>query len=60
MNNYKVHLEFSEEDAAHWLLPRAGVFYSYVVENKDGEITDFLSYYELNSHVLQNPKYDKI
>lgn len=29
--NYKVHIEFNEEEVAHWLLPREHVIYSYVV-----------------------------
>jgi glycylpeptide N-tetradecanoyltransferase len=50
--NYKVHINLSEEEVNHWLLPRAKVIYSYVVEGEKGEITDLLSYYELNSHIL--------
>lgn len=30
--NYKVHIMFDEEEVAHWLLPKAKVIYSYVVE----------------------------
>jgi len=26
-----VHIEFNEEEVAHWLLPRDHVIYSYVV-----------------------------
>lgn len=60
IQNYKVHILFNEEEAWHWLAPRDKVFYSYVVEDENGQITDLLSYYELNSHVLKNPKYDEI
>ena len=52
--NYKVHVVLSQEEVAHWLLPRKQVIYSYVVEGEKGEITDLLSYYELNSHILQH------
>ena len=57
--NYKIHITFTEEEAWHWLAPREGVFYCYVVE-ENGEITDLLSYYELNSHVLNHEKYNRI
>lgn len=58
--NYKVHISFSEEDVAHWILPRKSVFYSYVVEDESGKITDLLSYYELNSHVLHHPVHKQV
>lgn len=54
-NTYKVHITFTEEETAHWLLTRPNVIYSYVVESPEGTITDLLSYYELNSHVLNHP-----
>jgi glycylpeptide N-tetradecanoyltransferase len=54
-DNYKVHIVFTPEEVNHWLLPREKVIYSYVVEGEKGEITDLLSYYELNSHILQHP-----
>lgn len=59
-DNYKVHIVFDEDETAHWLLPRENVFYSYVNENDKGQVTDLLSYYELNSHVLNHEKYNKI
>lgn len=52
--SYKVHIVLNQEEVAHWLLPRSNVIYSYVVEGDKGEITDLLSYYELNSHILQH------
>jgi len=61
MANYKVHIVFDEDEVAHWLMPQKGVFYSYVVQGgPKGEITDLLTYYELNSHVLNHAQYDKI
>lgn len=57
LNKFKVHLRFTEEEVKHWLLPRKDVIYSYVVENNDKKITDFLSFYCLPSSVLKNPKY---
>lgn len=59
-NCYKVHMVFTADEVAHWVLPRDKVVYSYVVENDDGKVTDMLSFYELNSSILKNPKYDKM
>ncbi len=55
-----MHINLSQEEVAHWLLPRQHVIYSYVVEGDKGQITDLLSYYELNSHILNHHQYDKI
>ena len=49
------------EEAVHYLAPRDGVIYSYVVEDPETkELTDFISFYALNSTVLNNDKYDKL
>lgn len=43
----------TDEDFAHWFLPRDGVVYSYVVEQPGtGRITDLASFYTLPSSVL--------
>jgi glycylpeptide N-tetradecanoyltransferase len=53
LNEYKVHITFSEQDVAHFLLPQQGVVYTYVVDEKeDGNITDFCSFYALPSQVI--------
>jgi glycylpeptide N-tetradecanoyltransferase len=35
-DNYKVHMVFTDEEVAHWVLPRENVIYSYVVEDDSG------------------------
>ena len=46
---------WTEEEVRHWLLPRAGVVYSYVVCPPSGEgVTDMISFYSLPSTVLGN------
>lgn len=53
---FAVAPEFSVEDVRHWLLPIKDVVYSYVVE-RDGKITDFISFYNLPSTIIGNAKY---
>lgn len=49
---------FSEEEFVHWFLGReditSDVIKTYVVENENGKITDFFSYYLLPFTVLNN------
>ena len=47
--HYKVHITFTENEIRHYFLPRDDVIFSYVVESDKGEVTDFISYYALNS-----------
>ncbi len=61
LKKYKVSPVFiSEEETSHWLLPQKHVVYTYVVENKEGEVTDFASFYSLPSSVLGNEKHQTL
>ena len=57
MKQFAVYPEFTEEEARHFFLPRKGVVGSYVVENQ-GHVTDFISFFHIQSTVINNPKYD--
>jgi len=59
-DNYKVHIQFSQDEVRHFLCPRDGVVYAWFVEDPTEGITDFISFYALNSSVLNDPQYDKI
>jgi glycylpeptide N-tetradecanoyltransferase len=62
LNNYlaKFTLKpiYTDDEFAHWFLPREGVIDSYVVENEKGVITDFGSFYHLPSTIMNNPQYN--
>ncbi|ROW07877.1 hypothetical protein VMCG_03463 [Cytospora schulzeri] len=54
--------EWNEDEVAHWLLqPRAEgdeqVVWSYVVEDDNKNITDFFSFYNLESTIINNPRH---
>lgn len=62
LEKFKLSVVFSEEEFAHWLLPRKGVVSSFVNvrtkgegDTEEEEITDFCSYYHLHSSVLGHP-----
>ena len=59
-DSYKVHIKFTEDEVAHFFLPKDGVIESYLVEGDDGQITDFVSFYALNSSILDHMDYDKL
>lgn len=44
---------FSVEEFEHWFLPQSGIINSFVVE-KDGKITDMVSYYTLPSSIMHH------
>lgn len=45
---------FTEEEFRHWFSPQNGIICSYVVEDKEGKITDLVSYYTLPSTVMHH------
>lgn len=54
LKKFTIRAHFSKEEVAHWFLPRDKVVYSFVVENNEGEVTDFISFYSLPSSVLNH------
>ena len=59
--NTKVHPNFDREEFVHWFLTRNGVVNSYVVEDPEtGKITDFASFYHLNSTLTRHPVHSHI
>ena len=57
---FKVHGYYDKDQVKHWFIPRKNVVYSYVRENKDNQITDFISFYSLPSSILQHESYKKL
>ncbi|EGS22286.1 uncharacterized protein CTHT_0018070 [Thermochaetoides thermophila DSM 1495] len=56
---------WTKEEVEHWLLPKRDapgeqVVWTYVVESPSGKITDFFSFYCLESSVIQSTKYSSI
>mmetsp|Transcript_21151 Transcript_21151/g.61518 ORF Transcript_21151/g.61518 Transcript_21151/m.61518 type:complete len:502 (-) Transcript_21151:394-1899(-) len=61
LKKFKLAVLFTEEEFAHWLLPREGVVNSYVASDPDtGAITDLCSFYHLPSTIIGNPKHSKL
>ena len=56
--NYKVHITFTEDEVAHFLLPQNNIIHSMLVEGEDGEVTDFVSFYTLNSTIIDHVDYN--
>lgn len=57
--------KYTEEEVDHWLLHKESphgerVVWTYVVENSEGKVTDFFSFYSLESSVINHPKHEKI
>jgi len=58
LSKFSLHVDLDEHEIGHWLLPRAGVVYAYVVEDPTTqEVTDFCSFYSLPSTVIGNDKH---
>jgi len=51
---YKLNIQFSLEEIAHFFLPKEWVIESFVVEDDEKNITDFVSFYSLPSTILRH------
>ncbi|CAG7837970.1 unnamed protein product [Allacma fusca] len=59
LKSFKLSPSFDQEEFTHWFLPRPNIIDSYVVD-KDGAITDMVSFYTLPSTVVNNPVHKSI
>jgi glycylpeptide N-tetradecanoyltransferase len=57
LSKYKLNIQFTLEEVSHFLLPREWVIESFVVEDSNKVITDFVSFYSLPSSVLKHPEH---
>eukprot|EP00536_Pseudo-nitzschia_multiseries_P002630 jgi/Psemu1/184004/e_gw1.35.192.1 len=53
-SKFLLHVNFTREEVAHWLLPRESVISTYVVvdETDPSKVTDMVSFYHLPSTIL--------
>ena len=56
LERFGIFQVFDEEEVKHWILPRPGIMSCYVLE-QNRKITDFVSFYHLNSTILGHPKH---
>ncbi|CAH6721012.1 glycylpeptide N-tetradecanoyltransferase [[Candida] jaroonii] len=56
---YEIIQIFTKEELKHWLNTKSNVIKPYVIE-KDGKITDFVSYYLLPFTVLDNDQHNEL
>lgn len=48
-SKFKIHSIFTEDEVEHWFIPIKNVIYSFVKEDDNGKITDFISFYNIES-----------
>lgn len=65
MARYDMYPEFTREEAYHWFVPKVEpsgeqVVWTYVVENNEKKITDFFSFFCIESSAIGNSKHSVI
>ena len=56
LERFGIFQVFDEAEVRHWILPRPGIISCYVLE-QNKKVTDFVSFYHLNSTVLGHAKH---
>jgi glycylpeptide N-tetradecanoyltransferase len=57
LSGFDLHIEFSVEEVAHYLLPQERVVDSFVICDDSGNVTDLCSFYHLPSSIIKHEKY---
>mmetsp|Transcript_16506 Transcript_16506/g.22904 ORF Transcript_16506/g.22904 Transcript_16506/m.22904 type:complete len:427 (-) Transcript_16506:85-1365(-) len=57
LKKFSLKAHFSEEEVAHWFLPRENIINSYVIDDGHGKVTDLCSFYTLPSTIIGNKNY---
>lgn len=52
--------EFTLDEVEHYFIPKDKIIYTYVVDQGNGNITDFTSFYSLPSTVVNHATHDSI
>eukprot|EP00371_Babesia_bovis_P003560 XP_001612207.1 myristoyl-CoA:protein N-myristoyltransferase, N-terminal domain containing protein [Babesia bovis T2Bo] len=60
LTSYKIHQVFTDEEVNHAFLPKKDIVYTYVKCSEEGMVTDILSFYCLESSVINNPRVSHI
>ncbi|KNC85039.1 glycylpeptide N-tetradecanoyltransferase 1 [Sphaeroforma arctica JP610] len=61
LNKFVLHPIFTEDEIAHWLIPKDEVVDAYVVEDPETkELTDLTSFYTLSSTVIGHPRHSTL
>jgi len=60
LSKFSLSPVFSNAEVEHWFSPKPNIINSYVVESKEGKITDFMSFYCLPSTVMNHPQHKNI
>ncbi|MCL4133455.1 UNVERIFIED_CONTAM: hypothetical protein GTU68_002425 [Idotea baltica] len=60
LSKFDLAPSFSIDEFKHWFFPQETIIDSYIVENSEGKITDFVSFYTLPSTVMHHPTYKSL
>jgi len=57
LSKFKLAPILTPDEVSHFLLPRDGIVDSYVVEDENGVLTDFSSFFSLPSSIMHHPEH---
>ena len=60
LSNFALAQQFTEDEFAHWFIPRQGVVNAYVVTTEAGKVTDLCSFYTLPSTIIGHNNYNTL
>ena len=49
-----IYFKYTQDELAHLLMPKKDIVYTYVIENNEKGVTDFISYFIMDCALLEN------
>ena len=60
LSQFDLKTIYDEDEFEHWFSPQDRIVFTYVLEDKEGNVTDLCSFYELPSTIIGNKNYSTL
>ena len=60
LQKFTIHPVWTLEEFKYWFFPKEDIIYTYVISDKNNNVTDLCSFFSVSNTILNNNKYDNL